>query len=67
MDVSSTQAVYGLTRPEAREVIDRQLATIEDNWDTVCDEARLGAADRAMFGRVFPAAYALEGYAAVAG
>ena len=55
--------VYGLTRPQAREVVDRQLATIEDHWEAACDEARLAAADRAMFRRVFPAAYALEGYA----
>jgi serine/threonine-protein kinase HipA len=58
---------YGLTRAEAREVVDRQLATIDDHWDDVCDQAGLAAADRAMFRRVFPAPYALEGYERAAG
>lgn len=57
-------AVYGLTAPQARDIVDGQLTTIEANWELVCDEAGLGTADRAMFRRVFPAAYALEGYAA---
>lgn len=59
--------VYELTAPEAREIIDRQLATIHEDWELTCDEARLGTAERAMFARVFPAAYALEGYAPTAG
>lgn len=54
--------VYGLRPQQARDIIDHQLATIRDNWDELCDEARLGSADRAILGRVFPAAYALEDY-----
>ncbi len=55
--------LYGLTGVEAREIAERQLAVIDQRWDEVCDEAGLGAADRAMFRRVFPHPYALEGFA----
>jgi serine/threonine-protein kinase HipA len=55
-------ATYGLTRAEARAIVEHQLMTIDQYWDDVCEEARLGAADRAMFRRMFPAEYALLGY-----
>jgi serine/threonine-protein kinase HipA len=54
--------VYGLSRGDAREIVEQQLATITDRWDEVCDEARLGSAERAMFRRMFPTTYALEGF-----
>ena len=55
-------AVYGLDRSEAREIAEAQLAIIGEHWDEVCDEARLTAHERAMFRRVFPHRYALEGF-----
>ena len=55
-------AVYGLSRGDARAIVEQQLATITDRWDEVCDEAQFGSADRAMFRRMFPTAYALEGF-----
>jgi serine/threonine-protein kinase HipA len=55
-------AVYGLSRGDAREIVEQQLITITDRWDEVCDEAKFGSAERAMFRRMFPTAYALEGF-----
>jgi serine/threonine-protein kinase HipA len=54
--------VYGLTRADAREIVDRQLTAIDEHWDEVCDQAELARADRDLFRRVFPHPYALEGY-----
>lgn len=54
--------VYGLTRAEAHEIVDRQVTVIDEHWDDVCDQAQLGTGDRELFRRVFPARYALEGY-----
>lgn len=54
--------VYGLRRAEAQEIVERQIATIDEHWDVVCDEARLTATERMMFRRVFPHPYALEGF-----
>ena len=53
--------VYGLSVEEGREIFEQQLATIEAHWEDVCDEAGLTRVDRAMFRRVFPHPYALEG------
>lgn len=53
--------VYGIEPAEAREIVDHQRATIDAHWDDVCDQARLATADRALFRRVFPHPYALEG------
>jgi serine/threonine-protein kinase HipA len=53
--------VYGLRRAAAREIVDAQLATIDEHWDEVCDEGRLTTVERRMFKRVFPHPYALEG------
>jgi len=55
--------VYGLTRSEAHEIVEHQLTTIRARWDEVCDDAKLASADRAMFRRMFPTVYALEGFA----
>jgi serine/threonine-protein kinase HipA len=54
--------VYGLEPDEARTIVDHQLAMIETHWDEVCDQARLATADKALFRRVFPHPYALEGF-----
>jgi serine/threonine-protein kinase HipA len=54
--------VYGLSSDQAREIIDAQRETIDAHWDAVCDQAVLAGAERALLRRVFPAAYALEGY-----
>lgn len=42
-------ATYRLHRSAARDVIDRQRTTIEDNWDDVCDEAELTTVQRDAF------------------
>ena len=33
--------LYGLSTNEATDIVERQLATIDENWDRVCDEAEL--------------------------
>lgn len=55
--------LYGLKEAEAREIVELQLTVIEESWDDVCEEARLTATERAIFRRVFPHPYALEGFA----
>jgi len=61
-------AVYQLSDAEAREIIDRQLETIEGQWDEVCDLAGLTEVERSGFwGRQFLNPYALEGYERRAG
>jgi serine/threonine-protein kinase HipA len=54
-------AVYGLDAGEATDIVERQIATIDGSWDEICDEARMTGTERAMFRRVFPHRYALEG------
>lgn len=55
----------GLSRAQAREIIDHQLATIREQWESVCDEAELSPVDRDfLWGRQFLNPFALEGYAA---
>lgn len=55
--------VYQLSQAEAREIVDRQIETIEESWDDVCDRAELPAAERERFwGRQFLNPFALEGY-----
>ncbi|WP_417519677.1 type II toxin-antitoxin system HipA family toxin [Minwuia sp.] len=52
-----------LTEPEAREIIERQIAAIRQHWGTVCDMAELSAVDRAFFWkRQFLNAYAFEDF-----
>ena len=41
-------ADYGLSRPEAKEIVDRTVSTIEDNWRDAADAAGLSEADRNM-------------------
>lgn len=53
----------GLSHTQAREIIDHQLATIREQWDTVCNEASLSPVDRAfLWGRQFLNPFALEAY-----
>ncbi len=57
-------ARFQLSVPEARVIIDGQLQAIERYWPTVCDEARLGEAQRhALWGRQFLNPFALQDYA----
>ena len=42
---------FRLAAPEALEIMKRQIATIRDRWDGVCETARLGAADRRLLWR----------------
>jgi serine/threonine-protein kinase HipA len=54
--------VYGLGVLDARQVVEQQLTTIDEQWDEACDEARLAAGERRLFRRMFPHPYALEGF-----
>ena len=38
-----------LSKDEAKAIFDKQRAAIEDNWEKVCDEAKLSAVDRKLF------------------
>jgi serine/threonine-protein kinase HipA len=56
-------STYLLSQSEAREIVDNQLETIEEQWDEVCDLAGLTEVERDSFwGRQFLNPYALEGY-----
>jgi len=53
---------FHLSPDEALEIARRQKLKIRDNWDSVCDEARLSEIDRAMlWGRQFLNPYSLTG------
>lgn len=41
-------SIYGLTPAEGREIVQRQIDTIEAGWDEVADQVELGAGDRAL-------------------
>lgn len=44
--------IYGLTRAQARDIIDHQVTAVRENWNEVCDLAWLTRAEsRALFGR----------------
>ncbi len=52
-----------LSPDEAREIIEHQIAVIEDNWANVCNEASLSQTDRALFWkRQFLNDFAFQGY-----
>ncbi len=54
---------YLLSTAEARAIIDRQIATIEDSWEAVCDRADLDTPLRQQFWhRQFLHPYALRDY-----
>ncbi len=56
-------STYLLSEPDAREIVDHQLETIETHWADVCDRAALTEVDRAAFWRrQFLNPYATEGY-----
>jgi serine/threonine-protein kinase HipA len=55
-------AAFQLTRKEAVGIARCQQAVIQDNWNTVCDEAQVSEIDRAMFwGRQFLNTYSCIG------
>lgn len=54
---------FRLDKSEAREIVDRQIESIEAHWNEVCDLAELTQIDRKYFWRrQFLNPYALEGY-----
>ena len=56
-------STYLLTEAEAREIVDRQIETIETAWEDVCDLAGLSEVDRELLRRgAFLTRYSLEGY-----
>jgi serine/threonine-protein kinase HipA len=56
-------SVYGLTKQEAREIIDGQVDVIENDWDEVANLARLTLAQRNfLWHRQVLNPYALYGY-----
>jgi len=56
-------ALYQLTKPQAREIVERQIEVIERDWSEVCDLAELSEADRRLlWGRQFLHPYAVEGW-----
>ncbi|HEY5709268.1 MAG TPA: HipA domain-containing protein [Solirubrobacterales bacterium] len=56
-------STYLLTEEEAREIVDSQIETIEQEWDDVCELARLSEVDRRRLWRsAFLNPYAIEGY-----
>jgi len=62
--VINRSTTYHLDRGKATEIVIRQIAVIEDNWDEVCDRASLTEVDKDLFRRgavLHP--YALEGFA----
>ena len=42
---------FRLAEPEALSIMEHQVTTIRDRWDGLCDEARLGAAERRLLWR----------------
>lgn len=59
----SRAPTYLLTEEDARAIVDRQIETIESEWDEVCDLARLSEVDRRRLrGSAFLNPYAIEGY-----
>ncbi len=55
--------IYLLSEKEARAIVDRQIETIEEAWDEVCDLARLNEVDRhRLQGGAILNPYAIEGY-----
>lgn len=55
--------IYQVSQTDAKEIIDRQIEAIEENWHDVCDQAGLPEVERKRFrGRQFLNPFALEGY-----
>ncbi len=54
-------AQFLLPRAAAIDIVESQLTSIIDHWDTICDETSLSATDRAfLWGRQFLNPYAFE-------
>lgn len=54
---------YLLSEADAREIVDKQIETIEGEWEEVCELAELGEAARAAFrSRQFLNPYSLQDY-----
>ena len=54
---------YLLSPAQAREIVDNQIDAIHENWNEVCDNARLSDLERSeLMGRQFLNPYALEDY-----
>lgn len=47
--ILASAASYKLTAKQAQEIIDQQIAAIQENWNAVCDEAMLSKLERTMF------------------
>ncbi len=55
--------IYHLTANQARDIVDHQIAVIEDEWPSVCDQAELTKADRnRLWTRQFLNPFALYDY-----
>lgn len=53
----------GLTRKQARDIIDRQVSTIRDSWDEVAESALMTTLEKdGLFGRQILNSYASWGY-----
>jgi serine/threonine-protein kinase HipA len=44
-----TAATYRLSEADAREIVDRQITVINEEWDDVCDQASMTTTDRGLF------------------
>ena len=52
---------FHLSNSEARSIFEKQIAVIEQNWDTVCEEAELSEVGRnLLWGRQFLNAFSIE-------
>jgi serine/threonine-protein kinase HipA len=59
----SRAPTYLLSEEEARAIVDRQIETIESEWDEVCDLASLSEVDRRRLrGGAFLNPYAIDRY-----
>ena len=55
---------FQLSEKAAKDIIDRQIGTIRDAWDDICEEAALTKVERNLFGRrMFLNDYVFEGTA----
>ena len=55
---------FQFSQKAAKDIIDRQIGTIRDAWDKICEEAALTEVERNLFGqRIFLNDYIFEGAA----
>ena len=55
---------FQLSEKAAKRIIDRQIGTVRDTWDEICEEAALTEVERNLFGqRIFLNDYIFEGAA----